>query len=169
MMHLQARESLPPVFGSRHPLRAYPTNSPRAQARLVVLALLADGRLDEREIDALDRRGILADLGIARSAFVEVLADFCSDVAGQLPVSGESYRITPKALGGLLDEVSDRTAREKLLRHMLVVIQSDGHLSAAEKHLICSTIEHWQPLRGGGKRTAGGDRRIDRVTRNRGG
>lgn len=159
MMRLQARESLPPVFGSRHPLRAYATNSPRAQARLVVLALLADGRLDEREIDALDRRGILADLGIARSAFVEVLSDFCSDVAGRLPVSGDGYQITPMALGGMLDEVSDRTVRDKLLRHMLVVIRSDGHLSTAEKNLIYSTMEHWQLPREGGGRATGGDQR----------
>lgn len=154
-MRLQARESLHPVFGHRHPLRAYASNSPRAQARLVVLALLADGRLDEREIDALDRRGILADLGIARSAFVEVLSDFCSDVAGQLPVSGDGYQITPKALGGMLDEVSDRTVSEKLLRHMLAVTKSDGHLSEAEKNLICSAIEHWQlPREGGGRMPA---------------
>jgi len=157
MMRLQARESLPPVFGFRHPLRAYATNSPRAQARLVVLALLADGQLDEREIDALDRRGILADLGIARSAFVEVLADFCSDVAGQLPVSGGGYQITAKVLGGMLDEVSDRTVREKLLRHMLALIQSDGHLSDAENKLMCSTIEYWQLPREGGGQTTGSD------------
>lgn len=159
MMRLQTRESLPAVFGFRHPLRAYATNSPRAQARLVVLALLADGRLDEREIDTLDRQGILADLGIARSAFGEVLADFCSDVAGQLPVNGDGYQISAKALGGMLDEVSDRTVRKKLLRHMLAVIDSDGHLSVAERNLICSTIEHWQPRREGGRRTSGGDLR----------
>lgn len=155
MMRMQARESLPPVFGLRHPLRAYAINSPRAQARLVVLALLADGRLDEREIDALDRRGILADLGIARSAFIEVLSDFCSDVAGRLPVRGGGYQITPKALGGMLDEVSDRTVREKLLRHMLAVVNSDGHLSDTEKSLIRSTIERWQPRRAGGGRMPG--------------
>jgi len=159
MMHMQARESLHPVFGFRHPLRAYATNSPRAQARLVVLALLADGRLDEHEIDALDRRGIFADLGIARSAFVEVLSDFCSDVAGQLPVSGDGYQITPKALIGMLDEVSDRVLREKLLRHMLAVINSDGHLSKTEKSLICSTIEHWRPARESGGRKSGTDLR----------
>lgn len=155
MMRLQARESLLPVFGFRHPLRAYSINSPRALARLVVLALLADGQLDEREIDALDRRGILADLGIARSAFVEVLSDFCSDVAGQLPLSGGGYQLTPNALAGMLDEVSDRTARERLLRHMLVVITSDGHLSESEKSLICRTIEHWQLRRLGGGRMPG--------------
>jgi len=155
MMHMQARESLHPVFGFRHPLRAYATNSPRAQARLLVLALLADGRLDEQEIDALDRRGIFADLGIARSAFVEVLSDFCSDVAGQLPVSGDGYQITTKALVGMLDEVSDRMLREKVLRHMVAVIKSDGHLADAEKSLICNTIEHWHPPRQGGGRVSG--------------
>lgn len=150
MMCLQARESSPPVYGFRHPLRAYAINSPRAQARLVVLALLADGRLDEREIDALERRGILADLGIARAAFIEVLSDFCSDVAGQLPVSGGDYQLTRKALGGMLDEVSDRTVRKKLLRHMLALIRSDGHFSDAEETLIRSTIDYWQPRRAGG-------------------
>ncbi len=155
MMCMQARESLPPVFGVRHPLRAYAVNSPRAQARLVVLALLADGRLDEREIDALDRRGIFADLGIARSSFVEVLSDFCSDVAGQLPVSGGGYQLTQKALGGMLDEVSDSMMRARLLRHMLAVIDSDGHLSDSEKSLICTAIEHWQPRWAGGGRTPG--------------
>jgi uncharacterized membrane protein YebE (DUF533 family) len=157
MMHLQAHESLPPVFGFRHPLRAYATNSPRALARLVVLALLADGQLDEREIDTLDQQGILTDLGIARSAFAEVLSDFCSDVAGQLPASDGGYQIGPTALGGMLDEVSDPTVREKLLRHMLVVINSDGHLSDAEKNLICNTIEHWQPRLAGGSRMPGAD------------
>lgn len=152
MMRLQARESLSPVFNHRHPLRAYATNSPRAQARLVVLALLADGRIDEREIDALDSRGIFTDLGLARSAFVEVLSDFCGDVAGQLPVSGGGYELTQNALGGLLDEVSDRTVREKLFRHMLAVINSDGYVSNAENLLIRSTIDRWQPRNDGGKR-----------------
>lgn len=57
MMSMQARESFRPVIGAHHPLRAYAINSPRAKARLVVLALLADGRLDDREMAALDKRG----------------------------------------------------------------------------------------------------------------
>ena len=102
-------------------------------------------------------KGILTDLGIARAAFAEVLSDFCSDVAGQLPASDGGYQIGPTALGGMLDEVSDPTVREKLLRHMLVVINSDGHLSDAEKNLICNTIEHWQPRLAGGSRMPGAD------------
>lgn len=152
MMRLQADESFSPTFNHRHPLRAYALNSPRAQARLVVLALLADGRVDEREVDALHRRNIFGDLGISRSTFIEVLSEFCSDVAGQLPVSEGGYQLTHKALGGMLDEISDRTVRDKLLRHMLALINCDGHLSDVERGLIRNTLEHWQPRRDGGKR-----------------
>lgn len=169
MIHMQTRESSPPVFGVRHPLRAYAPNSPRAQARLVVLALLADGRLDEREIDALNRRGIFSDLGIARSTFLEVLSDFCSDLASQLPVRGGGYQISHKALGGMLGEVSDGAVREKLLRHMLVVINSDGHLSDVEKSLMCSAIDHWLPGWIGGRRIAAADPQHGSRRLNRGG
>ena len=152
MMRLQAHESFSPTFNHRHPLRAYAPNSPRAQARLVVLALLADGRIDEREVDALHHRNIFADLGVSRSVFIEVLSEFCSDVAGQLPVNGGGYQLTHKALLGMLDEISDRTVRDKLLRHMQTVINCDGHLSEVERSLIRNTVEHWQPRRNGGKR-----------------
>lgn len=32
-------------------MRSYPTNSPAAVARLIAMAMLADGRLDNREIE----------------------------------------------------------------------------------------------------------------------
>lgn len=145
MMSMQARESFRPVIGTQHPLRAYAVNSPRAKARLVVLALLADGRLDDREMMALDRRGVFADLGIAREDFVQVLYDFCADVAGQLPVGAGGYKLTPKTLNGLFGEVDDRETRQKLLQHIVAVISIDGHLSDAEESLFRSAIDYWKP------------------------
>lgn len=148
MMSLQARESFQTVIGHHHPLRSYAANSPRAKARLIVLALLADGRLDEREMGALDRRGVFGDLGITREDFVQVLYDFCGDVAGQLPVGSGGYKLTPKTLAGLFGEVVNREARERLLQHMVAVISSDGHLSDAEESLFRSAIDHWKPQAG---------------------
>lgn len=145
MMSIQARESFRPVTGPHHPLRVYATNSPRAKARLLVIALLADGRLDEREIAALDRRGVFADLDIAREDFVQVLYDFCGDVAGHLSVGPGGYTLTAQALVGLFDEVDDHAARGLLLKHMAAVISSDGHLSDAEKSLFQSAIDYWKP------------------------
>jgi len=148
MMSMQARESFPAVTSRHHPLRAYAVNSPRAKARLVVLALLVDGRLDEREMAALERRGVFADLGIAREDFVQVLYDFCGDVASQMSVGVRGYKLTPNMLAGLLGEVDDRKAREKLLQHIVAVISSDGHLSDAEESLFLRAIDQWQPRSG---------------------
>lgn len=154
MMTLQARESLRPVVGPHHPLRSYAVNSPRAKARLVVLALLADGRLDDREMAALNRRGAFADMGISREDFVQVLYDFCGDVARLLPAGAGGYRLTPKTLAGLFDEVTDLDARERLLRHIIAVMSSDGQLSDGEENLFRNVIDRWQPPAGGMGQTA---------------
>lgn len=148
MMSIQARESLRPFRGPHHPLRAYAVNSPRAKARLIVLALLADGRLDECEMAALERRGVYADLGIAREDFVQVLYDFCSDVAEHVPVGSGGYRLTPEALAGLFGEVADRETHPKLIQHIVAVISSDGRLSDAEERLFRSAMDHWKPPKG---------------------
>lgn len=147
MMTLQARESFRPAFGGRHPLRSYAVDSPRAKARLIILALLADGRLDKRELEALERRGVFATLGIAREDFAEVMYDFCADVAVRLTAGTDGYRLTPAMLSGLLSEVSDRQAREQLLQLIFAVISSDGRLSDAEEDLFWSAVETWRPPR----------------------
>jgi hypothetical protein len=147
-MSMQARESLRPVCGPQHPLRTYAVDSPRAKARLIVLALLADGRLDECEMAALERRGAYADLGITREDFVRVLYDFCSDVAEYVSVSSGGYRLTPKTLAGLFNEVADGKARAELLRHIVAVITSDGKLSEAEENLFWNAMDHWNPPKG---------------------
>jgi hypothetical protein len=148
MMSLQARESARPFVGTRHPLRAYALDSPRAKARLIVLALLADGDLDEREIAVLDRRRAFGDLGIARHDFIQVLYDFCGDVAGQLPLGRGGYRLTPETLVGLFGEVADRAARDTLVQLIAAVIGSDGRLSEAEKNLLRCALTTWGPPAG---------------------
>jgi hypothetical protein len=154
MMSLQAREAFPFHPAPTHPLRAYAPDSPRAKARLIVLALLADGRLDERELETLDRRGVFAALGITREDFVQVLYDFCGDVAERLPVGTGSYRLSPAALAGLFDEVTDAAGRDTLLKLIFAVISSDGQLSDAEENVYWSAIDAWKPQVKKSSRTA---------------
>lgn len=142
MMTLQARETLVPYFGTAHPLRAYPTNSPRARARLIILALLADGRLDKREFDSLEKRGVYASLGLSREDFVAVLFDFCSDVA-RLPSGQGSYLLSPGILQGLFAEVACPATRRQLMRHIFEIICSDGHLDEGEEQLFWHAVEAW--------------------------
>ena len=142
MMTMQAREMFPPRSGKAHPLRAYPANSPRAMARLVVLALLADGQLDEHELATLERRGAFDTLGISREDFVQVLYDFSADVA-RLSESAGGYRLSPTLLAALFDEVDDVRAKERVLNLIVAVISSDGYFADGEEKLFLGALHAW--------------------------
>ena len=124
------------------PLRDYTSDSPQARARLVVLAMLADGRLDDAELDSLDRNGTLAALGIDRDAFFTVLYDFCADVEG-LPRGDGDYLLAPSVLHKMLAEVSRSDDRETLLRLIFDVIRSDGRLARGEAALFWQAVDTW--------------------------
>jgi hypothetical protein len=142
MMTMQATEMFPPHTGKAHPLRAYPANSPRAMARLVVLAILADGQLDERELNVLDRRGAFEALGISREDFVQVLYDFCADVA-RLSVTPGGYRLSPSLLEALFDEVDDPAAKERVMNLLVAVFSSDGRFTESEEKLFLGALHAW--------------------------
>ena len=142
MMTMQARAMFPQPSEPRHPLRAYPVNSASAKARLVVLALLADGRLDECELEVLNRRGSFATLGISREGFVQVLHEFCADVS-RLAGGAADWRVSPDLLAGLFAEVTEVEARYAVLRLIISVISSDGQLARGEERLFLGALDAW--------------------------
>lgn len=143
MMSMQAKETVSPSNKAGHPLRTYPVNSPRAKARLIVLALLADGRLDPLELNGLVKRGVFAELGIASEDFFQVLYDFCAD-STRLPSGNGNYLMSPELLETIFDEVADTRERQKLVRLIFDVIRSDGHLAPSEAHLIWKALDSWR-------------------------
>ncbi len=143
MMTMQAREMCAPYTNPNQKLRAYAPNSPRAKARLVVLAMLADGRLDDAELESLTRHGMFAELGIAREDFFEVLYDFCADVEN-LPNGSGDYLLSPVVLEQLFGEVNSAAERQLLLRQIFNIIRSDGHLADSEADLFWQAVDAWK-------------------------
>lgn len=143
MMTMQAREMCAPYTNPNQTLRSYAMNSPRAKARLVVLAMLADGRLDDAELESLTRRGTFDDLGIAREDFFEVLYDFCADVEN-LPNGSGDYLLSPVVLEQLFGEIGNATERQTLLRQIFDMIRSDGHLAESEADLFWHAVDTWK-------------------------
>ena len=142
MMTMQARESFPPNKQPDLPLRTYPVNSPRAKARLVVLAMLADGRVDTAELDSLAKNQAFDELGISRDDFFQVLYDFCADAA-KLPEGSDNYLISPSLLDKLFAEVCNAGERQKLVRLIFDMIRSDGHLTESEARLFWRALDTW--------------------------
>lgn len=143
MMTMQARDIRVPIMKPGVSLRTYPTDSPRARARLIVLALLADGRVEAAELDSLNRRDAFATLGLTREVFFQVLYDFCADLV-ELPIRGGSYLVSSAVLEGLFAEIRHPDERQKLLRLIFDVIRSDGHLAEGEGRLFWNALDAWK-------------------------
>ena len=125
-------------------MRRYPTNSPRAAARIVALTLLADGRLERAEIDALARLDAPAQLGLSAAALRDVLGALCDDLLADAQQAGGALcRIDPAALDAMLAEIDDRELQDRVLALCLAVAAADGEIATAEGLLLATAAERW--------------------------
>jgi len=126
-------------------MRHYPANSPQAAARILALALLADGAIDPSELRSLNRKHILERLGLSENDFDAVIHALCEDLllyaernpCGQLEVGRE-------ALGQVLGEVTLRRLQRRVLQSVLDIVHADGRLSGGEALLVSLAVELWQ-------------------------
>jgi len=125
-------------------MRRYPTNSPRAAARILALTLLADGHLRRAEIDALARLDAPAQLGLSAAALRAVLGDLCDDLlADARQEGGARCRVAPAALDAMLAEIDDRELQDRVLALCLAVATADGEVAEAEGMLLATAAERW--------------------------
>lgn len=125
-------------------MRKYTNNSPEAGARILTLALMADGSIDRSEILFLERQNILARLGLENEQFDSIYYEYCTDMlaSARRSPSGQLQLDNP-GIKALLDEISDPVLQKKILRIMLDVLNADHCLTASEASLIALTLEHW--------------------------
>lgn len=125
-------------------MRHYTPDSPHAAARLLALAILADGGLDVAELRVLDDYEIEGKLGIDKRLFDEVIKDFCFDLAqysdrefvAQLELDRET-------IGHLLRDIRNAKTQMELLRMMVDIVNADGSLVGGEAVLIAEAMVVW--------------------------
>lgn len=125
-------------------MRKYTQNSPEAGARVVALAMMADGAIDRREILLLERLNVLARLGLDNEQFDSIYYEYCTDMlaSAQRNASGQLELDKPD-IKALLDEISDPVQQKNILRIMLDMVNADHRLTASEASLIALALEHW--------------------------
>jgi uncharacterized tellurite resistance protein B-like protein len=125
-------------------MRSYPRNSPEAAARIVALAMLADGHLCKTELDAVGRLDGHEQLGLDPAQLHSVMHTFCEDLLAAAHGSwSDACRIDPHTLGELMAEIDDAELRSKVLRLCVAVVESDGHVAEGESIVLVAAVEQW--------------------------
>lgn len=125
-------------------MRHYPRNSPQAAARVVALALLADGDLSPHELAVLDRVHAAEQLGLSREALHGVLHAFCEDLlAGATMDWAEACRIDERTLAELLADIDDPALQRRVLELCIAVVEADAQVGEGESLVIGAAISQW--------------------------
>ncbi|MDS4055664.1 hypothetical protein [Accumulibacter sp.] len=125
-------------------MRHYTTDSPEAMSRIVALALLADGALDPREIESLDRQAILDKLGISHATLDRVTHEFCNDLlqCARSPNVGQ-IELDRDLVEHLLDDIRAPEKQQQALAAIVEITEADGCLNGGEAILISEAMSRW--------------------------
>jgi len=125
-------------------MRSYPQNSPQAAARIIGLAMIADGGLCKKELDTFDQLNAHEEIGLDKQEFHTVLHTFCEDLlAAAHASSGDLCRVNPATLAGLMAEIDDPELRHSLIALCVALVQADGHVADSESMVLLNAVEHW--------------------------
>ena len=124
-------------------MKSYAVNSPEAAARVLAMAMLADGQYSMTEIRALDRQQVPTRLGLSPEAFKTVVDSFCEDllVSNSEQWTGE---VDPATRQQLMDEITDRGLQDLILQQCEGLMLSDGHLADGEVALLDALGTAWR-------------------------
>jgi hypothetical protein len=126
-------------------MRSYPTDSPQAVARIVALALLADGHLAPCELNAVHGAKCTNATALSDGTLQNVLREFCEDLmATQLTVTPSALTLDDATIVALLDEVQDESLRIRVLQLCVAVMEADAHLACGEFHVLQMAARHWR-------------------------
>jgi uncharacterized tellurite resistance protein B-like protein len=125
-------------------MRSYENDNAKAVARIISMALLADGVPDRSELQHLSRRRALSRFGIDQQVFDEVLQAFCEDLQQSVAwFDGLRGEFAPELIDALLEEVDDIEQQQELFALLLQLATVDGEVSEGESRLISRARQKW--------------------------
>lgn len=125
-------------------MRSYANNNEKAVARIISMALLADGVPDRSELEYLTRRRALSRFGIDQQVFDEVMQAFCEDLQQSVAwFEGLRGEFAPELIDALLDEVDDTEQQHELFALLLQLATVDGEVTEGESRLIARARHKW--------------------------
>ena len=124
-------------------MRTYPNNSPQASARIVALAMLADGHFCKTELDVLARMDADAQLGLAPDELKAIVHTLCEDLFYSSLGNWDPANLESSTLNALLAEIDDPELRVKVLALCVAVTEADDHLAEGETRVLAAAWKQW--------------------------
>ena len=125
-------------------MRTYPKNSPQAAARIVALAMLADGNLCKAELDALERSNAYATLELQPAEWHEIVHGFCEDLLTTAHQTwGGTCKLDPQTMASLLAEIDSPKLRKEIMRICISVVHADKEITEGETIMLSSAFAQW--------------------------
>ncbi|PKO28591.1 MAG: hypothetical protein CVU36_16630 [Betaproteobacteria bacterium HGW-Betaproteobacteria-9] len=124
-------------------MQSLPVNSPQAAARVLAMALVADGHFSMTELRALDRLDAPARLGLSPEAFKDVLDRFCQDL---LTIGNGHWTgtVDPATREQLMAEITQPALQDLITQQCEALALADGHLADGEVDLLDALGVAWR-------------------------
>ena len=118
-------------------------DSPEALARVLVLMMLTDCEVDEREIDMLDRLDAFNRIGMSRQHFMRVARDHCAALQQRMGQAGSLRHNDPSLVDELLAGVRDPVKRLLVSRLAAALLTADGKVHDIERVTYDHMLGRW--------------------------
>ena len=124
-------------------MHAESNRSPEAPAHVLALIVAANGRIDERELHALDQLDAFRRIGVERDRFIELARRCVRDVGSRL-CERSWLGITDRLyVDRLLREVAEPPQRLLVCRLAAAVITADGRVTSDERMVYEHALASW--------------------------
>ncbi|MFO1386931.1 MAG: hypothetical protein U1F55_12345 [Chitinivorax sp.] len=124
-------------------MKQYKQNSPEAMARILAMLMVADGSMDDRELELLDKLNIYGILEIDRKKFIEVLHAYCNDLSDSADADGTVHLVDRARIDELLDCVDEPKKRLLLCAMALDMSKADAEFSELEMAIFTHMLDRW--------------------------
>jgi uncharacterized tellurite resistance protein B-like protein len=124
-------------------MRPYPQNSPPAAARIVALAMFADGGVCRAEMAVLNKVRAHEALNMSQTALHTVVNTFCADLLALNNGHLDACHLDDRTLMQLMSEVDDPALQVKVMQLCVSVAEADGRVGNSEHLVLTAAVEHW--------------------------
>ena len=114
-----------------------------APASVLAMIVAANGRVDERELQAIDQLGGFGRLGVSRDRFVEMANACLADVGCGLCEHAWLRDSDVQYIDRLLDEVTDPEQRLLVCRLATAAMAADGRVTPDEQMVYAHALARW--------------------------